>query len=73
MPFHHLAHASIEKWNVSENVARYKADYEVLTKSHSGKVYVAYIIDQGDIFIKKRCKCVPRHKCKSENTIELSK
>lgn len=51
----------------------YASDYEMLVKNTNGKVFIAYIIDQGDIVIKKKCRCTRIYKCNTEKMIKLSK
>lgn len=70
----HLACASIAaKINSTERSVRYEADYEIPIKVGTGKAFIAYIIEEGDLFIKKRCKCILRSECAFNNSIELSK
>lgn len=64
----------ITKWNSSPiNDVRYNADYEIHLKNSSDKIFIAYIIEEGDLFIKKKCKCVLWNECDQQNTIKLSK
>lgn len=51
----------------------YEADYEIPVKTTNGKSYLAYIIDQGDIVVKKKCMCIAEKKCSVKNVIKLSK
>lgn len=53
--------------------ARYEADYEVQVKNGNEKVYIAYIIEQGDLIVKKKCVCTSWNKCDMKNAIKLSK
>lgn len=54
---------------------RYISDYEMQIKSSNrvGKHFVAYFIDEGDLSIKKHCKCQLMQRCKSNATVQLSK
>lgn len=51
----------------------YEADYEIAVKTTNGKSYLAYIIDQEDIVIKKKCMCIAEKKCSVKNVIKLAK
>lgn len=51
----------------------YASDYEMLVKNTYGKIFIAYIIEQGDIVIKKKCRCTPIYKCNTKKMIKLSK
>lgn len=51
----------------------YESDYEIQAKNSNGKSYIAYIIEEGDIIMKKKCTCISRNKCDVKNSIKLSK
>lgn len=62
------------KWDSSvTGDGRNEADYEVLVKNSNGKEYIAYIVEEGDIFVRKKCKCIIWNRCSTGNTIKLSK
>lgn len=52
----------------------YEADYEIPMKpSTHGMSFIAYIIEQGDLIVKKKCSCISWNQCHIANTIKLSK
>lgn len=55
------------------NGIRYEADYEVQVKNGNEKTYIAYIIEQGDLIVKKKCACTSWSNCDMKNAIKLSK
>lgn len=64
----------VTKWDALPiNDMRYEADYEIQVKNSSEKMFIAYIIDEGDLFIKKKCRCISWNKCDIQNAVKLSK
>lgn len=61
----------IEKSDLSS--IGYESDYEIPVKTSNGKSYIAYIIEQGDLIVKKKCTCIAEKKCNIKNQIKLSK
>lgn len=57
----------------NDDDAHYQADYEIQLNKSNGKLFIAYIIEEGDLFVKKTCKCISSTKCKAKNTVKLSK
>lgn len=53
----------------------YIADYELPVKSinRGKKHFTVYLIDEGDLFVKKQCKCQSIQECDSENVVFLAK
>lgn len=65
--------AMITRSDQEMNGIRYEADYEVQVKSGNEKFYIAYIIEQGDLIVKKKCVCTSWNECDMKNAIKLSK
>lgn len=66
--------SATSKWDSSAiDEGRNEADYEVQVKNSNGKEYIAYIVEEGDIFVKRKCKCIAWNTCNTGNTIKLSK
>lgn len=66
--------SATSKWDSSAiDDGRNEADYEVQVEASDGKEYIAYIVEEGDIFVKRKCKCNAWNTCSTENTIKLSK
>lgn len=59
--------------NESTAIEIRESDYEIHVKNGNGKAFIAYIIDQGDLVIKKKCTCISWNKCNLKNMIKLSK
>lgn len=67
--------SSIDRNPMTTIDAQYTSDYEMQIKSANGigKHFLAYFIDEGDLSVKKHCKCQPMQQCKSKATVQLSK
>lgn len=65
--------ATLTKYDLSKLDLGYESDYEMGVKNSNGKIFIAYIIEQGDMIVKKKCICTPMHKCSTKNMIKLSK
>lgn len=64
----------VTKWDALPiNDVRYEADYEIQVKNTSEKIFIAYIIEEGDLIIKKKCRCISWNKCDIQNAVKLSK
>lgn len=54
---------------------RFVADYEFPVKpleTDDRKAFYAYIIEQGDLLIKKICMCMPKAKCLKFDSVKLA-
>lgn len=58
--------------NDTESLEIRESDYEIHVKNGNGKSFIAYIIEQGDLIIKKKCTCISWSKCNLKNMIKLS-
>lgn len=68
-----LGTVSVSSW--SSSVTQYKADYEMPINVRDGSteaLYFAYIIEQGDLLIRKICTCVPKIKCLRRDSVQLA-
>lgn len=54
----------VKHWSVA-------VDEKQLDKN--GKFYLAYLIEENDIFKKKICECIPKYKCFNRETIQLTR
>lgn len=59
--------------DVSEAFEIRESDYEIHVKNSNGKAFIAYMIEQGDLIVKKKCTCTSWNKCNLKNMIKLSK
>lgn len=64
---------TIMSLNASESLEIRESDYEIHVKNDNGKSFIAYVIEQGDLIIKKKCTCISWSKCNLKNMIKLSK
>lgn len=61
----------------SSSATQYRADYEMPINVRDGStpaeaLYFAYIIEQGDLLIRKICTCVPKIKCLGRDSVQLA-
>lgn len=70
-----LFSSAIDQTKMTNIDTHYKADYEIPKKSLNGieNHFTVYLIDEGDLFVKKHCKCQPQQQCVSKNVVQLSK
>lgn len=66
--------SATSKWDLSKiDDGKNEADYEVQVKNSNGKEFIAYIVEEGDIFVKRKCRCIAGNLCSTGNAIKLSK
>lgn len=45
---------------------------EDISIDQSTQLYLAYLIEESDILVKKLCECIPENKCIMRDTIQLT-
>lgn len=59
----------------SSTAMQFEADYELPIKIDNGtneQQYYAYIVEEGDLLIRKICTCVPKKKCIGRDSVKLA-
>lgn len=58
----------------TSSAIQYEADYELPMKIENGteRQYYAYIVEEGDLLIRKICTCVPKKKCFGRDSVKLA-
>lgn len=51
---------------------RYKSEYETPIDKTIQNAFIAHIIEEGDLLLKKMCKCMPWNKCMTKKSVKLS-